>query len=201
MHHEINSNCDWRSGKLKRYTDDFLFHCKFEKNLSKKTITAYGIDLNQFNCFCNHSEHVTGIQEIDKNVLKHYLESIMLKFKPKTVKRKMATLKAFFSFIQFEDETHINPFNKLRIRIKEGKRVPRTIDPLIIKTLYEHLYEQKGIIKKDSYSYGVITRDIAVVELLFATGLRVSELSHLKESEIDFSEIHSASMVKAIKKD
>ena len=173
---------------MKRYTDDFLFHCKFEKNLSNKTIKAYGIDLNQFKYFCNNSEYVTGIHEIDKNVLKHYLESIMPKFKAKTVKRKMATLKAFFNFLQFEDEIPINPFNKLRIRIKEGKRVPRTIDPLIIKTLYEHLYEQKDIIKKDSYSYGVIIRDIAVVELLFATGLRVSELSHLKVSEIDFNE-------------
>ena len=172
---------------MKQHIHDFLFHCKYEKNLSPKTLSAYEIDLRQFDAFCQKQCDISGIQEIDKNILKQYLESISPKFKPKTLKRKLASLKAFFNHMQFEDEIYINPFNKVKIQIKEGKRVPRTIDPRIIKMLYRYLYERKEALEKGAYSYGVVVRDIAVIELLFSTGLRVSELSHLKSASMDLN--------------
>ncbi len=138
--------------------------------------------------FCERANQIHCLKKIDRNIIKKYLETISSKFKPKTVKRKIASLKAFFSQMQFEDEIHVNPFNKIRIQIKEGKKVPRTIDPIIIKKFYKFLYERKNSLEVDSYSYGVTVRDIAVVELLFSTGLRVSELSHLKLSAIGFNE-------------
>lgn len=172
---------------MEKNINNFLFHCKYEKNLSSKTIIAYKIDLKQFTDFCQSKERVESLLGIDKNTLKQYLEEISPKFKPKTIKRKLASLKAFFNHMQFEDEIDINPFNKVRIKIKEGKKVPRTIDPSIIKKLYRYLYEQKNSIDKKSLSYGVIVRDIAVLELLFSTGLRVSELSHLKLVGMDLN--------------
>lgn len=125
------------------------------------------------------------IKDMDKNVLKQYLENISPKFKPKTLKRKLASLKIFFNHLQFEDEIDINPFHKVRIKIKEGKRVPRIIDPRIIKKLYKYLYTKKDALNPKSYAYTILIRDIAVLELLFSTGLRVSELSHLKISSMD----------------
>ena len=116
---------------MEKYINDFLFHCKFEKNLSSKTLTAYEIDLRQFKIFCKKDTNLSQIQDVDKHILKQYLEMISPKFKPKTLKRKLASLKAFFNHMQFEDEIDINPFNKVRIKIKEGKRIPRTIDPKI----------------------------------------------------------------------
>jgi len=171
--------------KLRKNIDDFLFHCKYEKNLSPKTIIAYEIDLKQFTLFCEKSYQIDNVKKIEKNILKQYLEEVSPKFKPKTIKRKLASLKTFFKHMEFEDEIDINPFNKVRIKIKEGKRVPKTIDPSIIKKLYRYLYERKNSLEENSYSYGVIVRDIAVIELLFSTGLRVSELSHLKLSTMN----------------
>ncbi len=148
---------------------------------------AYEIDLEQFKTFCTKSNASQTIRNVDKYVLKQYLETISPKFKPKTLKRKLASLKAFFNHMQFEDEIDINPFNKVKIKIKEGKRVPRTIEPRIIKRLYKHLYDKKNDLKTESYAYTIIVRDIAVLELLFSTGLRVSELSHLKSSSMDLN--------------
>ena len=166
---------------------DFLFHCKYEKNLSPKTLAAYEIDLRQFRIFCLTSGEIDQIRQVNKETLKQYLENISSQFKPKTLKRKLASLKAFFNHLQFEDQIDINPFNKVRIKIKEGKRIPRIIDPKIIKKLYRYLYDRKAALPKGSYAYGVIVRDIAVIELLFSTGLRVSELSHLKTSRMDLN--------------
>ena len=170
---------------MEKQIKDFLFHCKYEKNLSTKTLTAYEIDLRQFESHCTKDEAPLHIRNVDKYVLKQYLETISPKFKPKTLKRKLASLKAFFNHLQFEDEIDINPFNKVRIKIKEGKRVPRTIDPRIIKKLFKYLYTQKTELNSTSYAYTIIVRDIAVLELLFSTGLRVSELSHLKSASMD----------------
>ncbi|MCG8333588.1 MAG: tyrosine-type recombinase/integrase [Proteobacteria bacterium] len=153
--------------------------------MSSRTITAYKIDLCQFIAFCNKGNQIKELKHIDKASIKLYLEEISPKFKPKTVKRKLASLKTFFNHMQFEGEIDINPFSLLRIKIKEGKRVPRVIEPAIIKRLYQHLYKRKDGLAPSSYAYGIIVRDIAVVELLFSTGLRVSELSHLKLSEMD----------------
>ncbi|MCP4115742.1 MAG: tyrosine-type recombinase/integrase [Desulfobacteraceae bacterium] len=172
---------------LEKNINSFLFHCKYEKNLSAKTILAYETDLKQFTSFCKNIEQINCLEKIDKNTLKQYLEEISPKFKPKTIKRKLASLKAFFNHMQFEDEIDINPFNKVRIKIKEAEKVPRIIDPSIIKKLYRYLYDRKNNIEKEAYSYSVIVRDIAVIELLFSTGLRVSELSHLKISKMDLT--------------
>ena len=165
----------------------FLFHCKFEKNLSSKTLAAYEIDLRQFKIFCSKNIKIDDIETVDKEVLKRYLETISPQFKPKTLKRKIASLKAFFNHLQFEDKILINPFNKVRIKIKEGKRVPRVIEPKIIKRLYRYLYQEKEELDPDTYRYAILTRDIAVLELLFSTGLRVSELSHLKASSLNLN--------------
>ena len=172
---------------MENHIKDFLFHCKFEKNLSTKTLAAYEIDLRQFNSFFAKGKRDPLVRDVDKYVLKQYLETISPKFKPKTLKRKLASLKAFFNYMQFEDEIDINPFNKVKIKIKEGKRVPRTIDPRIIKRLYRYLYDKKECLEPESYAYQIIVRDIAVLELLFSTGLRVSELSHLKTSSLSLT--------------
>ena len=93
---------------MEKHIKNFLFHCKFEKNLSTKTLMAYEIDLEQFKTFCTENNASQTIQNVDKYVLKQYLETISPKFKPKTLKRKLASLKAFFNYMQFEDEIDIN---------------------------------------------------------------------------------------------
>ncbi len=171
---------------VQQYSDDFLFHCRYEKNLSPKTLKAYRIDLTQFEVYYVQQSIAADIRAIDKQILKSYLKNISAQTKPKTVKRKMATLKAFFNYLEFEDIIVVNPFRKMRIKIQEGKQLPRTIEVKVIRQLFRHLYRKKtGMIGINSYTAKAIVRDIAVLELLFETGLRVFELCNLRKDDVD----------------
>ena len=166
---------------------NFLSHCQYEKNLSPKTIKFYGIDLRQLADFLAKNSHSSEITKIDKNILREYLQSISAS-KPKTVKRKMATTKALFNFLEYEDKIVINPFRKMRIQIREPKNLPNVMNinevEQIMKSVYKVRQNEKRI---NSYAYAEKTRNIAIIELLFATGIRVSELSDLRLEFIDLA--------------
>ncbi|RLA80212.1 MAG: integrase [Epsilonproteobacteria bacterium] len=170
---------------LKKATEDFKFHCEFEKNLSSKTMQAYKIDLNQFEAYKNYKN--LYIQDFDKHILKDYVQSLYgLNFKAKTIKRKLAVLKAFFTYLEFDEVILISPFRKMRVSIKEPKLLPKTIELKEIRKLLKYLYKLKeNFIYKSTYNYKALVRDIAVIEILFSTGIRVSELCSIKQSSIN----------------
>lgn len=163
----------------------FQFHCKFEKNLSTKTLQAYDIDLKQFENFKNYKN--LDIRDIDKNILKDYVQSLYsLNLKAKTIKRKLAVLKVFFNYLEFDEEIIINPFRKLNIAIKEPKTLPKTMELKEIRKLLKYLYKLKDSYEyKEKYSYKALMRDITVIEILFSTGIRVSELCNLSKDNIN----------------
>ena len=164
----------------------FLFHCQYEKNLSPKTLKAYSIDLRQFSEHLAKELTVTEIAGIDKTALRDYIKSLFNHLAEKSVKRKVATLKAFLHFLEREDAVAVNPFRKMDVRIKETRRLPRTISLEDLEKLFRHLYslKRKGPRKK-SAAYRLLLRDIAVLELLFATGARVGEICGLKKQDVD----------------
>ena len=170
---------------IKDTINHFIFHCTYEKNLSSKTIKAYTIDLTQFLSFKDFN--ALHIQDINKYHLKEYLQYLYERqLKEKSIKRKFATLKALFTYLEFEEIIVVSPFRKMRLNIKEPKRLPQTIELKEIKKLFVHLYKIKATFQnKHSYTYSSIIRDIAVLELLFATGIRVAEICHIKSN--DFS--------------
>lgn len=171
--------------------EKFLFHCEFEKRLSSKTLKAYTIDLKQFKAFML-KQGFPNLLLIRKEGLKEFLQSIST-FKPKTIKRKIASIKAFFNFLEFEELIEVNPFRKVRIRIKEPLILPQVMNIQEAVTLFSSAYREleANDEKKGHYSYKEKVRDIAVLELLFGTGIRVSELCSLKYSDIgiDFSSV------------
>ena len=164
---------------------EFISHCKFEKNLSEKTIKAYSIDLVQFVAFLIKRDHPLKISGISKLELRGFLESLS-HLKPKSVKRKIATIKAMFNFLEFEDKILINPFRKMRIRIQEPKRLPKILDIKEVQAIFRVVYQRNlACPNLDSYSYLESLRNIVVIELLFATGARVSEIANIKTENID----------------
>ena len=172
---------------LETATKEFIGHCKFEKNLSPKTVKAYEIDLKQLLQFLKTNKHPTQVLDITKVQLRGYLENIS-SLKPKSIKRKIATIKAMFNFLEFEDKITVNPLRKMRIKIKEPKQLPKVLDITEMKGIFKSAYEQKtGIENKKTYSYLKSIRDIVVLELLFATGARVSEIANLKIEQIDLA--------------
>jgi integrase/recombinase XerD len=163
----------------------FIFHCQYEKNLNEKTINAYTIDLEQFKSYVKTQNFSLDINSIFKDLIKNYLQTIH-SFKPKTVKRKIASLKAMFNFLEYENDDFINPFRKIKIRFKEPQTLPvvMTINEVkkILGTMYEELNSNT---ETNAYTYKAQIRNIAIVELLFATGIRVSELCNLKTVDMD----------------
>lgn len=173
---------------LNQAITDFLLHCKHEKGLSVKTIKFYGIDLSQFENFVNISTKDLELNKITKDELRQYLQ-ILEPLKPKTIKRKIATLKAFFNSMEFEDKILVSPFRKFRVNIKEPKLLPKTLNKYEVKSILKIVYKQlKTEYRVNSYSTFEYYRNIAVIELLFATGIRVSELSNLKQINVDLKQ-------------
>ena len=163
----------------------FLFHCQYEKGLSPKTLIAYRIDLDQFVAYIKEIEKSMDIYVIDRDILKGYIVRIS-HLKPKTIKRKIASLKAIFNFMEYEEDYYVNPFRKMRIKIKEPQILPTVMTLNEIKKILQFLYtEHNDNINKDKYMFKAQVRNIAIVELLFATGIRVSELCGLKCENID----------------
>lgn len=176
---------------MQKAIQDFKFHCEFEKGLSKCTLKAYEIDLEQFHSFIKQGYGVLDISQVDKHHIKAYIQSISNK-KAKTTKRKLATIKAMFNFLEFEDELEVNPFRKIKINIKEPQTLPVVLTlsevESVLKTIYKKMNDITNI---DTYYYKQVVRDVAIIELLFATGIRVSELCNLRFRDIcnEFSSI------------
>jgi len=164
---------------------DFLSHCRIEKNLNHKTIKAYQIDLFQLNSFLNCKGYSSELIVISKVELRAFIDSLST-FKPKTIKRKIASTKAFFNYLEFEDKLMSNPFRKMRISIKEPKQLPSVMNIQEMSSIFNVVYKVKETLKnKQGYSYAEALRNITVIELLFTTGARVSEIANLTLNSIN----------------
>ena len=162
--------------------DDISF-CSNRKNLDNKTIKSYRIDLSQYECFIVNQQ----LEWLDKNTIEQYIDYMHNEYKPKSVKRKIASLKAFFHYLEIEDIIELNPFHKIQIKYKEPFILPKTIPISNIEAIINYAYEQY---KKatTAYSRKVALRNILILELLFATGMRISELCSLKADRFDFND-------------
>lgn len=165
---------------LMTYISNYLEYCEYRKRLDAKTLKAYRIDLAQYTNYTANSDRF-----FSKNVVDAYLTNLHRQYKPKTVKRKIASLKAFFHYLTYMEFLSENPFDKLELRFREAKLLPKIIPFHSIQTFLSTLYTQKNE-AKTSYQKQCCIRDIAVIELLFATGIRISELCSLKPQSIDF---------------
>lgn len=164
---------------------EFINHCLYEKNLSDKTVKAYQIDLMQFTKFLIEKSFSVEITHITKIEIREFLESIS-SLKPKSIKRKIATIKAMFNYLEFEDRILLNPLRKMRINIREPKNLPNVMNIGEIRRIFRVAYSRNTIIKDTKiYSYLETYRDVVVVELLFATGARVSEIANLTTENVD----------------
>lgn len=164
---------------------EFMRYCKYEKQLSSKTLQAYSIDLSQLLHFLIEKRYCFELKNISRNELREFIESLS-HLKPKSIKRKIATLKAMFNFLEFEEKIDLNPFRKLRLKIKEPKKLPNIMNIGEINTFFNILYKSKeDLTPSKSFSLMESIRNIVVIELLFATGARVSEIANLKKENID----------------
>ena len=164
---------------LKQEFEQYIQYCQNRKKLSHHTIKAYRIDWKQFITF------KTGI-ELNKENISEYVEHLHTLYKPKTVHRKIASLKAFAHYLYSNDLIWQNPFDKLNTSFKEPLRLPRIIPnqtiQKILSTTYKNMQQAKSEFEKAS-----TLRNTAMIELLFATGARIFEVCSLKTNDIDLA--------------
>ena len=123
---------------LSSLIEHYLEYCKYQKCLDKKTLKSYRIDLRQF------SEHVpmTEVSAVTSSIIESYIASLHAQYQPKTVKRKIASLKAFFHFLEYREIIDQNPFNKIQIHFREPIKLPKTIPLQTLEALLSTIYTQ-----------------------------------------------------------
>ena len=160
---------------LADWIHDYIEVCTYEKNLSPNTVRAYQIDLNQFEAFI-------GDHSIDLEMLNKYVKHLNCRYAPRSVKRKLASVSAFLQELELNGTLPDDPFKKLHIHIHAPKQLPRIIPEHTVKDILQDAYNTYTPDRRETL------RDILVLELLFSTGLRVSELCELTRHTFQLGE-------------
>lgn len=170
------------TGEIIQEMENYLHVCEVQRELNDKTVKAYRIDITQF------WDYLTGSRlSLDKTGVNGYLDYLHDKYKQRTIKRKIASVKAFFNYLDYEEKIESNPFNRIRVRFKEEQLLPRGVSQDIIEKLLKYMYQQMSNGELSKWKRGLLLRDICVIELLFMTGIRISELCELHRDAIDLS--------------
>ena len=115
---------------LQNHIENYLDYCRTQKCLDKKTLKAYRIDLRQF----SEQISVTEASDLTSATLETYVAKLHQQYAPKTVKRKIASLKALFHYFEYKEIIDHNPFYKLQIKFREPIILPKTIPLQTIET-------------------------------------------------------------------
>jgi len=164
---------------LLEYLNQFLQHLKYERNVSAHTLRNYASDLDQFKEYLFKIEKRSDIPvaEIDRLTIREWMAGLHNDHKKTSIARKLASLRTFFQFLVREGVLETNP----------AKLVAT---PRIERKLPNHLSMEDAVrfIETPDTNTDLGRRDRAIIEFLYATGIRVGELVSINLQDIDFRE-------------
>lgn len=163
--------------KLQNAVGGYLEYCKYRKELDANTLKAYKIDLKQYFEFVSSDEPL-------KHEIEEYITELHKKYKQKTIKRKLASIKAFYAYLEEEEFIDENPMNRIKAKFKEKIILPRIVPRNEIEQLLNYVY-QKGLAGARQRKFWL--RDLAVIEICFATGARIYEISNIRKENVDLA--------------
>lgn len=167
--------------RTKDYRERYLKDCALRKRLSDKTIRAYQIDLDQFFTFLKYAAD-------DENAVKSYIHDLNERYgKCKTIKRKIASIKAYYAYLEYEELIDHSPFRKIRTQMKEPKILPKIISKNDLQAIFDYLLQCVAI-ADSQYKRLMAVRNLALSQLLLATGIRISELCNIRKSDLNLNE-------------
>lgn len=162
-----------------RSGQDFLQHIRFEKRLSHHTLTAYTKDLDQFCTFVATECNIDQPELADFRHVRSWIVNLVEGDMDKSsVNRKIATLRAFFGFLLRRKVIDFDPMSKIQA-LKTSKKLPQYVEEKPMEMLL-------GDVEFPETFEGV--RDKLVLELLYGTGIRLSELTGLKTADVNLYE-------------
>lgn len=161
----------------------FLAHLRDERQLSPHTLSAYAADLREFRAFL-HGYYAAGAWSwdgVDRVALRAFVsEALGRGLAKRSVARKLSAVRAFYRFLHREERVAANPLRAVRTP-REGRRLPGHLSQAETRRLFDLLEHAAGA----TPSFRV-TRDRALLELLYSTGMRVSEIAGLDLQDVDF---------------
>jgi integrase/recombinase XerC len=162
------------NGPLPAAAQDFLAHLRLERGASPRTVEAYGSDLAQF--FDHLAAHRMSYQSIDHREIRAFMLDLSGRRAPASLARTLSALKTFYRYAKHREWVSSNPAQRLRAP-KLARRLPEILRPEEITAVLE---------APDDSPSGL--RDRALLELLYSSGLRVSELCGLDIENVDLME-------------
>lgn len=159
--------------------DSFLNFLQYEKNYSEKTINSYRVDLIQLEEYIkNNSEELT-LTEVDADIIRQWIIDLTKKgYTTSSVNRKLSSLRSFYKFLLLKQEIIKDPTRKIN-GPKKKKPLPIFLKEKEINKILEETNFKEGFI-------GI--RDQMIIEMFYATGIRLSELIGLDNKDINFED-------------
>lgn len=157
--------------------DKFKRYLEFEKRYSTHTLKAYQKDIEQFFSFLKEMYAIESAKLINQVIIRSWLISLKEEsISTRTINRKISCLKTFFRFLIKEGEIIDNPMLKI-LSPKTSKKLPIFIEEEKMEMLFDEVDFGEGF---------EATRDRLILDILYSTGIRLSELINLKLEDIDF---------------
>ena len=160
------------------WIESFLEYLRLERNYSEKTVVSYGIDLREFEDYFKKADAEIDITTVEADVVRNWVMHLMDEGRAATsVNRKLSALRSFYRFLLRKKVIAVNPMTKV-VGPKKKKPLPsfvreKDMDRLLDDLTFEEGYEG--------------CRDRMILELFYATGMRLSELIGLDDVDVDFS--------------
>ena len=156
----------------------FLDYLRLERNYSERTIVSYGTDLREFEGYLEKTEAELDFTKVHADVVRNWISELMDEGRTATsVNRKLSSLRSFYRFLLRRKEITVNPMLKI-VGLKKKKPLPSFVREKDMNRLLDGLSFDEGFEG---------CRDRTILEMFYATGMRLSELIGLDEVDVDLS--------------
>lgn len=157
--------------------DKYIKYLRYEKNYSLHTEISYSIDLRQFSDFLINNYPDVSLEAVDGDIVRQWVVSLMeSKVSPRSVNRKLSTLKSFYKYLLRIGEVASNPLNKI-----VGPKITKPLPVFVSGVDLDNILD--GMESDNSFES---TRNRLILELFYVTGMRRAELIGLKDVDVDF---------------
>ena len=160
------------------WIESFLAYLRLERNYSEKTVVSYGIDLREFEGCFKEADAELDFTTVDADIVRNWVMHLMDEGRAATsVNRKLSSLRSFYRFLLRKKAITVNPMAKV-VGPKKKKPLPSFVREKDMDRLLDGLTFEEGFEG---------CRDRMVLEMFYATGMRLSELIGLDDADVDFS--------------